>query len=585
MIAGREINTNDFIEYSDKIPMYDDLVQTINLINKNSNKYKIELNESDNKIIITSTNNYCPLSIKNDNLNCSLSSILHSIGAQRYGSNSFLSELHHRYKTLTTIQQFYNDYQVLPEDVLILLDKAFYHKTESENLSKKRKIINFESEIANIIERLNNCFQISNLPLKQKMENKIRKCLEKLNNINIQLHNEPYNKDIGLNKLCQSNMDPAETLDNIIEYLSILSRNYKFTAPILPIYCLSYSNGKYKILNNNSNTLLSNNIIINCSGLFDEYNNINTLNTARIKDFINKHIPLALIDNKTMNLNSINVAFFDTELKTVFHHAALVKNDDNKWMLIDPDKEHNNKEITIYNSLEEVFCNDNELCTALIDNVGKVNYRLFPTLLFYNNIKYNNNINKSIYILESKEDREITWLNKVNNNMLQELNNEINALEQKIKDKSNLNNDDTLKVQNTRISDRVHYLPCMNENLLNRGETTDNCSEDSLDYCSSINITANKGNILQNNDTLLIETNDLTYNCTKLDKQKDVEHDYDVNGNKQYSILNSYNNMNKKQYSINVNNKYKSNNNNNLLNRKTERSKESYDLEEFSIFN
>ncbi|MBQ9441119.1 MAG: hypothetical protein IJU54_01825 [Alphaproteobacteria bacterium] len=526
--------------YPEKIETYDHFIQAINWLNnyymnktnnvgENGNnsanskniKSSTDSESKDNVVTIKVMHSNTPLNITNNDLNCTLISLINSFGIPHYSDKSFFNKLYYRYKTLSTIQNFYKDYKVLPIDLLILLDNCFQDTNKLDNiLSKKSKLINIEIKISDMIDRLEKWYPyITNITFKEEIETEIKNILITVNDINKTMNYNKYIKELNIDQILQSNSDPVEVLQSFIKYFDELNKKYKMSNPVLSVYDLSIDNDKYILLEKYNKlaikaTEFSDNFIINCGNLFNEYyNKSSTLNTERLNKFINKNISTILFNNEPIDLTSINVAFFDTDLKRVFHHATIIKTSDNKWMLIDSNKKHNNKSITIYNSLSDIFVNQHNYITQIADICEKdknniIQYKLFPTLLFYKKAKCNNTVQNTISIFRSNNIKLISKFDEqVHKNYKKELNNikiDLDKLQEDTKNEISVHDKNREKPLGVTVGCN-NFDMLNNQNFVHTNEDQDvldleefNC-DDKLSFdCNSSTMPENNNKSIQN---------------------------------------------------------------------------------------
>ena len=418
--------------------------------------------------VVRNNNGY--ININNDELNCSIISLIHSLKTLNGFYDDLISSINNRYTVLNEIQYFKEDYTIHPVDIILDFDKYddIFLQSKPQNydsdkyelncslLSIKQKLIQYENIIANIIYSLRSIVQnpyntndSNNIEIVKQIEDTINNVLDKLQNINDTIYKNLDLKNIhSINDIIQSNSDPIEILEKLA---NVFNNKVKFNKSVLPVSILSSNKSNNKIL---EGVNLKNNLVINYSNLFINYNkkkNSNILNTKSLNAFINK------IDNKLsiknskidLSLTSVLVAFFDTKSNNVFHYASIMNRSDNKWLLIDSDKQYDkNNTGTLHNSLQDILKQD-ELITQYVpddllydDSYNSQNerkYKLVPVALFYTKTGYSPSSMSVSYIFDPHNENEIKQFNITSNNILKndiiKLNSicdEINKLDRKV---------------------------------------------------------------------------------------------------------------------------------------------------------
>ena len=643
----RSVNTNNFNFYDDSLSSNMKSVNTNNNYNNNTNIIKKNkkglqfLKRNDNNLrknyqfnikrtinkdlkeVNTVINNNGYINIKNDKLNRSIISLIHSLKTLNGYNDDLISSIKHRYRILNEIQYFKENYTIYPMDIMLYFDKydnallksrlwnydTDEYKLNCNLLSLKCKVMQYEERITNIIYSLRHNLQKPynvnnkyNIKFVTKVEDTINSILDKLQNINKIIYNDLNLKNIHvIDDIIQSNSDPLEVLEKLIE---TFNEKIKFNKSTLQI-CNSDNKNNISNMEN-----FNDNLVVNCSGLFINYNKIRNsyiLNTEDLNTFIKKIQNKVSIKNSGTNfdLTSVLVAFFDITYNNIFHYASIIKRNDNKWVLIDSDKQYNTKNTgTLYNSLHEIF-NKNELTTNYVpdnllsdcfnynrsDNIRK--YKLLPILLFYTKEGYNPNTMSVSFIFNKYNNETIKQYNIESNKILANniikllvILNDINELDKNLNNTLENNGNNLTKIIKVTKHDRMktNYILDFNNsknnslhdynqrsnNIINSlngfdkdllGKKTnrhfDNLYDD--DYCEEYYENLNKNSIkLKFND---YETFD--------DLDIDDNNLYNEDNELAYSDIN----LNNEDSDDNIQELNQNNNSNNYLNKKSDKDK------------
>ena len=431
---------------------------------------KVQINSNDNnlkiphKVVIEDINPNCRkliveknkdgyLSIKNNNLNCSLISLVHCLKTLHGSSDNLISKIRYRYNCLNEIQCAKQNYSINIIDIIFALFDFSYniYSKSSHLLKNKSEIIKYENKIADIIKSLvfflENPYDLNknknNIKLTNEVKSKIDSILDKINPIHKSINDTVNNNDINIiNKILQANNDPIDTLNVLIDTFNKQNTDSKSK---LQVYTLCLDNNK-KINVIEKGVKTNDNIIVNCGGLFISVND--SINSEELNNFINIISKNSLIRIPNTSLSAILVAFFDTTNNNVFHYAAIINTSNNKWLFIDSDKHYNkHSEVTLHNSIKEIFNQDNLTTQNIPDEllVGSaplnkyceinniLHYKLVPVLLFYKKKGPNIGEVSASHSFNPNNEHEITQYNNTVNNVLKYYKkNELELLERKI---------------------------------------------------------------------------------------------------------------------------------------------------------
>lgn len=591
----------------------DNLICSIRLINSNNNtnnnintseinKNKLQLlKRKDNNLkknyqlnikqinkqlkeINTIINNNGYIDIKNDKLDCSTISLIHSLKTLNESNDDFISSIKNRYRILNEIQYFKENYIIYPMDIMLDFDKyndIFFkskpynydndnYKLNRDLLSIKHKVMQYEDIIANIIYSIRNTIQepyntnnTNNIKLVEKTENIINKVLDKLQDINKIIYDNLDLKNIhSINDILQSNSDPSEILETLV---NTFNEQIKFNKSTLPIHIKTDNNDNENILNKIN---FKNNFVENYSNLFLYYDNSKksiVLNTDNLNKFYNKINNKLSIQNSQNNLSltSIVVAFFDIELNKVFHYASIIKRNDNKWVFIDSDKQYNkNNTGKLYNSLKNIF-NKRILTTQYVSDDllydpsqnnenNTCKYKLVPILLFYTKSGYDPSTMSVSYLFNPQNKDEIeqshTTFNTILNSNINELNmifNEITKLGNKLKNIINNNSDSSFESSSSSSDDFYE-----NNNITGRVEQDkEKTNKSNNNYILNFNFNNNKNNVLsnynKNSDKIMNSLNELNSKFDNKLQQDEKKNNFIINKKttrSNFISLNTYNN-------------------------------------------
>lgn len=553
----------------------------INKIKVNNNDLKIP-----HKVIIEDVNSNCRkvtveknkdgyLSIKNNNLNCSLISLINCLKTLYGSSDNLISRIRYRYNCLNEIQCAKQNYSINISDIICALydfDNDIYLKLQCSNdhslLQYKSKIIKHENIIADIIKSLVLQLEVPydlnknkrNIELTNEVKSKIESILDKINTIHKDINNIINNNDITLIKnVLQANNDPIDTLNALID---TFNKQNIYSKSKLQVYTLCLDNNK-KINLIEEKVKANDNFILNCGGLFINVNN--STNSEELNKFIDIISKNSLIKIPNTSLSAILVAFFDTTNNSVFHYASVINTSNDKWLFIDYDKQYNkNSEVTLYNSIYEIFNQDN-LTTQnvpdelLIDSVpinknceinNIRNYKLIPVLLFYKKKGPNTGELSESHSFNPNDGSEINQYNNTINNILEFYKKQLKLLESNINKLQNDVNNIILKYKkeiNNRNNNEKFITIFDNHKIKNN-------ILDKYNYNIESNVLDKYNYNIENN---VLDKYNSSNKIQLIKNGKELNNDEFSHLNKKTKRVNSHNTDNDELENNNINNKNK----------------------------